>query len=111
MELFDKSQYTSQNHPLAINIGRVLREKAGKHLPRPVVAFLERLIHQREINDILYRYGHLAGKDFLEALVKEFQLDIDWVHAERLPESGRCIFVSNHPLGGLDGISLSYMLA
>ena len=111
MELFDKSQYTSQNHPLAINIGRVLREKAGKHLPRPIIAFLERLIHQREINDILYRHGHLAGKDFLEALVKEFQLDIDWVHAERLPASGRCIFVSNHPLGGLDGISLSYMLA
>lgn len=111
MELFDKSQYTSQNHPLAINIGRVLREKAGKHLPRPVIAFLERLIHQREINDILYRHGHLAGKDFLEALVKEFRLDIDWVHAERLPASGRCIFVSNHPLGGLDGISLSYMLA
>lgn len=111
MESFDKSQYTSQNHPLAINIGRVLREKAGKNLPRPVVSLLERIIHQREINDILYRHGHLAGKDFLEALVKEFQLDIDWVHAERLPESGRCIFVSNHPLGGLDGISLSYMLA
>ena len=92
MELFDKSQYTSQNHPLAINIGRVLREKAGKHLPRPVIAFLERLIHQREINDILYRHGHLAGKDFLEALVKEFQLDIDWVQG-RAPASIRQVYL------------------
>lgn len=111
MESFDKSLYTSQDHPLAINIGRVLREKAGKNLPRPVISLLERIIHQREINDILYRHGHLAGKDFLEALVKEFKLDIDWVYPERLPASGRCLFVSNHPLGGLDGISLSYMLA
>lgn len=111
MESFDKSLYTSQDHPLAINIGRVLREKAGKNLPRPVISLLERIIHQREINDILYRHGHLAGKDFLEALVKEFRLDIDWVYPERLPASGRCLFVSNHPLGGLDGISLSYMLA
>ena len=108
--LTEQPQYSSQDHPLAIHIGKVLEEKAGKRLPPFVLRLLERIIHQREINDILYRYGHLDGMDFLEALMGEFAVTTEWVHPERLPESGRCIFVCNHPLGGMDGISLSYML-
>ena len=88
----------------------MLEEKAGKRLPPFVLRLLERIIHQREINDVLYRYGHLDGMDFLEALMGEFAVTTEWVYPERLPESGRCIFVCNHPLGGMDGISLSYML-
>ena len=42
--------------------------------------------------------------------VLEPYLSLDWVHPERLPEHGRCIFASNHPLGGMDGIAISYML-
>lgn len=108
--LTEQAQYSSQDHPLAIHIGKVLEEKVGKHLPPFVLRPLERLIHQREINDILYRYGHLDGLDFLEALMGEFAVTAEWVHPERLPESGRCIFACNHPLGGMDGISLSYMI-
>ena len=108
--LTEQPQYSSQDHPLAIHIGKVLEEKAGKRLPPFALRLLERIIHQREINDILYRYGHLDGMDFLEALMGEFAVTTEWVHPERLPESGRCIFVCNHPLGGMDGISLSYML-
>ena len=108
--LTEQPQYSSQDHPLAIHIGKVLEEKAGKRLPPFVLRLLERIIHQREINDVLYRYGHLDGMDFLEALMGEFAVTTEWVHPEHLPESGRCIFVCNHPLGGMDGISLSYML-
>ena len=96
--LTEQPQYSSQHHPLAIHIGKVLEEKAGKRLPPFVLRLLERIIHQREINDILYRYGHLDGMDFLEALMGEFAVTTEWVHPERLPESGRCIFVCNHPL-------------
>lgn len=111
MPTFDKSLYTPERHPLSVHIGEIIKRNLGKQLPRPVVALLERIIHQREINDILYRYGHLEGADFLDGLVEEFKLDIDWVHPERLPEDGRVIFACNHPLGGMDGIGLSYLLA
>ena len=107
---FDKAAYTPQDHPYAIHVGEVIEEKVHRRLPAPILRTLERVIHQREINDILYRYSHLEGMDFLEALVGEFRLDLDWVHPERLPEHGRCIFASNHPLGGMDGIAISYML-
>lgn len=107
---FDKAAYTPQDHPYAIHVGEVIEEKVHRRLPTPILRTLERVIHQREINDILYRYSHLEGMDFLEALVGEFRLDLGWVHPERLPEHGRCIFASNHPLGGMDGIAISYML-
>ena len=94
---FDKAAYTPQNHPYAIHVGEVIEEKVHRRLPAPILRTLERIIHQREINDILYRYSHLEGMDFLEALVGEFRLDLDWVHPERLPEHGRCIFASNRP--------------
>lgn len=29
---------------------------------------------------------------------------------ENLPENGKCTFVSNHPLGGQDGVALGYIL-
>lgn len=108
--LTEQAQYSSQQHPLAIHIGPIIKEKLGRDLPRPVLRTLERIIHQREINDILYRYGHLEGKAFLAALMQEFQVQVDWVHAERLPEQGRALFVCNHPLGGMDGIALSHLL-
>lgn len=108
--LTEHPDYSSQHHPLAIHIGEVLEAKLGKKLPSFVLRTLERIIHQREINDILYRYGHLEGRDFLAALMGEFEVSTEWVHPERLPEDGRCIFACNHPLGGMDGIALSYML-
>lgn len=108
--LTEHPDYTSQHHPLAIHIGEVLEAKVGKRLPRPILRTLERIIHQREINDVLYRYGHLEGRDFLAGLMQEFRLTTEWVHPERLPENGRCIFVCNHPLGGMDGITLCHML-
>ena len=74
--LTEQPQYSSQDHPLAIHIGKVLEEKAGKRLPPFVLRLLERIIHQREINDVLYRYGHLGGMDFLEALMGEFAVKV-----------------------------------
>ena len=44
--LTEQPQYSSQDHPLAIHIGKVLEEKAGKRLPPFVLRLLERIIHR-----------------------------------------------------------------
>lgn len=93
-----------------IHIGEIIQRLSGRKLPQPLIRLLERLIHQDEINDILDRYGHLEGVDFMTALVGYFHVDIDWNGADRLPSDKRCLFVSNHPLGGLDGICLSHLI-
>ena len=97
-----------------IDVKEVLHQKAPKmaqKIPRFVVNYLIRLIHQDEINDLVIRYHHLDGVAFMQALVKEFDLTLE-VHGEEcLPTDGeRYIFAANHPLGGLDGICLAALL-
>jgi putative hemolysin len=97
-----------------IDVKDVLRQKAptlaGK-IPAFVVNYLIRIIHQDELNDILTRHAALEGVAFMQALVREFDLTLRLTGEEHLPADGHnCLFVSNHPLGGLDGICLAAML-
>lgn len=104
----------SQNSAFRIDIERVLRDKAPKHynkIPRFFVNWLKRTLHQEDINGILERNEGLEGVDFMRALVdKEFRLTLHARGEERVPPTGRFVFASNHPLGGLDGICLSALL-
>lgn len=104
----------NQRSAFRIDIDRILRDKASKHynkIPRFFVNWLKRTLHQEDINGILERNHGLEGVDFMQALVdKEFQLTLDPRGEENIPDSGRFVFASNHPLGGLDGICLSAFL-
>ncbi|HCC51922.1 MAG TPA: glycerol acyltransferase [Porphyromonadaceae bacterium] len=88
-----------------------LKDKADK-IPGFVVNYLIRIIHQDEINEIIRKYQDLQGVEFMEALVKDyFKVRLHIKHEENLPPGeGRYIFVANHPLGGFDGICLSYFI-
>lgn len=97
-----------------IDVREVLRTKAPnvlKRTPAFVVDYLIRTIHQDELNDILHRYAALEGVAFMNALVREFDLTLNLIGKENMPvDGGRYLFVSNHPLGGLDGICLAALL-
>ena len=108
--LTEQPQYSSQDHPLAIHIGKVLEEKAGKRLPPFVLRLLERIIHQREINDVLYRYGHLDGMDFLEALMGEFAVTTEWYTPSACPSRGAASSSATIRWVVWTAFSLSYML-
>ena len=98
---------------IQINIREIVREKAPntfRKIPDFVFRYLERTIHQNEINDILIRFHDLQGVDFMNALVEYFGVKLTVSGLEQIPTSGRYIFASNHPLGGLDGICLSSLL-
>lgn len=82
---------------------------AGK-IPRFIVNYLIRTIHQDELNDILTRYHDKDGVDFMKELIGYFDLTLELVNEENIPAEGRYIFASNHPLGGLDGICLSAVI-
>ena len=59
-------------------------------------------------NKIYDRNKHLSDLDFLNALLDEFQIkfEIPEEDLKRLPKNGAYITISNHPLGGIDGILL-----
>ena len=60
------------------------------------------------INKFYNRNKHLQGVDFLDKILDEFQIkfEIPEEDLKRLPKEGAYITVSNHPLGGIDGILL-----
>ncbi|MFP4467493.1 MAG: 1-acyl-sn-glycerol-3-phosphate acyltransferase [Bacteroidales bacterium] len=105
---------TYQQKQQLIDIDKVLRSKAGgayRFIPGPLVRYLKRIVHQDEINQALEDYRDLTGLEFIERVLTErFELDIEVVNEENIPSSGRYIVVSNHPLGGLDGMALMHVV-
>ncbi|MFD0990369.1 GNAT family N-acyltransferase [Mariniflexile jejuense] len=60
------------------------------------------------LNKFYKRHKHLEGVEFLDKILDEFQIkfEIPEEDLKRLPKDGAYITVSNHPLGGIDGILL-----
>jgi putative hemolysin len=69
---------------------------------------LIKLLKISTINNIYNRNKHLKDLEFLNALLDEFQIkfEIPEEDLKRLPKNGAYITISNHPLGGIDGILL-----
>ena len=66
-----------------------------------------------DINEVYNKFGKLEGVDFIDAILKEFQVTVDYYEEElkRIPKEGPFITVSNHPLGGIDGIILIKLIS
>ncbi len=97
-----------------INVKRVFYNKNSKlapFIPGFLYRYLERIIHQEEINQFLKEYGNRYNIDFIEAAIKEFNVTIHIEGAENIPKKGRYIIAANHPLGGFDGIVLMKIIS
>lgn len=92
-----------------INIREVVgskNEKFAKKVPAFIYRWLTKLLHVKEMNSFMEVNGHLKGLDFLNVVIKYLNIQFNITGIENLPKGNRNIFVSNHPLGGLDGILL-----
>ncbi|WP_445956627.1 GNAT family N-acyltransferase [Yeosuana sp.] len=69
---------------------------------------LMKLLKISTLNDFYKKNKHLSGVEFLDSILDEFQIkfEIPEEDLKRLPKDGAYITVSNHPLGGIDGILL-----
>ncbi len=99
-----------------IDIDSILREKMGakaKFVPAPFVRWLRHIIHQDEVNRYLWESRHLSGTEWLEECVRYLDMTLIVDGMENLPDKddGRLYtFVSNHPLGGEDGVALGAII-
>lgn len=99
-----------------IDIDGILRDKMGakaKFVPRPLVSWLRHIIHQEEVNRYLWESRHLSGTEWLEECVRYLDMTLVLEGEENLPakDDGRLYtFVSNHPLGGEDGVALGAII-
>lgn len=92
-----------------VDIDAIIKSKNAtlyKWLPGFVLRYIKRIVHENEINDIMSRIGHLHGLPFVKAALNELGATVKVEGLENIPKEGPCIIASNHPFGGLDGVTL-----
>ena len=99
--------------PLQFDIRAIVKRKAPKaHVPEFILRYLERITHIKEMNAFLRRHPDARDYEFIRLTVSEelgCTASIDGI--ENIPTDDRpVIFVSNHPLGGLDGMIIARMI-
>lgn len=106
----------ANNEVLRIDVDKILQSKMGdkaKRVPRFLVSWLKRRLHQDEVNAFLEKEGDIQGVPWVEDVVEYLGMKLVIEGEENLPSSEdpkRYTFVSNHPLGGLDGVALGAVL-
>jgi len=103
----------TNNTLFLIDVDKILRTKASKYykyIPKFVVSYLKRIVHQDELNIFLDESKDKVGVDFLEASLDFLDMKLEVKGLENIPKDQLYTFVSNHPLGGQDGVALGYIL-
>ncbi len=93
--------------PVKIDVDEIFRNKNPRLyrlLPGFILGYIKRTIHQDKINEALENYKDEYGLDFIRVILERMGIDYAVRGEENIPRGGRNIFVSNHPLGGLDGM-------
>ena len=99
-----------------IDIDQILKGKMGpkaKFVPGFMVSWLKRIAHQDQVNAFLWESRDKVGVDWLEECVKYLDMTLKIEGKENLPspdDKRLYTFVSNHPLGGEDGVALGAII-
>lgn len=102
----------SVRQPQILDLEKVIESKAGKKakkIPKFVIKWFRNFMHLDYINGYL-KEGYV-GVEFCENCLKYLGVEIEVKGIENLPKDGRTYtFVSNHPLGAIDGVTLGAVI-
>lgn len=99
-----------------IDLDKIIASKMGsrsRYVPEFLVSWLKKTIHEDEVNRYLWSSRNLKGTEWLEECVRYLDMTLDLVGVENLPpkdDGKHYTFVSNHPLGGADGVALGAII-
>lgn len=105
----EKKHEHTEETPKFVDIEKAIASKNPKLLkvlPRFLLNYITRTVHQHELNDAVHRNRGSFSHDFVDAAMQEFGVKTKVIGLENIPAHGGVIVASNHPLGGLDGIAL-----
>ena len=97
----------NNNSGLHVDVDKILESKnpaLKKIIPRFALTWLKKIIHQDELNYFIAKYKDLKDEKLIAAWLEYINVKYRVIGAENIPAAGKHFFVSNHPLGGLDGI-------
>ncbi|MCC5922855.1 MAG: 1-acyl-sn-glycerol-3-phosphate acyltransferase [Crocinitomicaceae bacterium] len=110
MEEAEKSQDSSKK---LIDIKGVIGSKNPKLLkrtPKFVVKYLQRILHETDVNDFVSKHQNASPIEFCLAVMEKFNIDVTVSGLENIPAEKGAILAINHPLGGMDAMALVTVL-
>lgn len=104
-----------ENNEKLIDIRKVIGDKNPnllKILPNFVINYIKNIVHEDEINAHIANNKDIFGVQFVEnTLFDLFGVKIQYQGLENLKKSERFIVAANHPMGGLDGLAIMYVVS
>lgn len=105
----------SRNKDLKVDLYAVIAsksERVAKCTPKFILSWLKKIVHQDELNEILRFSNGAIDVDFAYKTLQwlNAKSNVKFTDRESLQTDKRYIFVSNHPLGGLDGLIMISVL-
>ena len=94
--------------PKFIDIDKVIKsknERLYKWMPGFLLRYIKKIVHEKDVNQILYDYRDVKNAAFCESIIQRFKVRVSIEGIENIPKKGRVTLVANHPLGGLDALS------
>jgi len=92
-----------------INVRKIMSSRSPrlyKWIPGFIIRYIERIVHQDEINDFIKTHHNSQNQQFCADVVKYLNITYEIKGLERIPKEGKCVLAMNHPLGGMDAIIL-----
>lgn len=99
--------------PLQFDIRAILKRKApNARVPEFLIRYLERITHIEQMNAFLRAHTTEKDYDFIKLVLdEELGCTASISGTENIPTDNKpVLFVSNHPLGGLDGMIIAQMI-
>lgn len=89
-----------------------LAQGAARHLSKPMVGLLRKVVCEAEVNATLAALEGYTGFEFIEHALERFDLSYSVANTDRenIPVDGPVVIVANHPLGALDALSLLQLI-
>lgn len=92
-----------------IDVRKIIKSKNPtlyKWLPGLFVRYLERILHQKDINQFLRDNKDNYNIDFCVSVMKYLNTEVTITGIENIPKSGKIVLAMNHPLGGMDAMAI-----
>ena len=96
-----------------IDVKKVISDKNPKllkRLPKFIVKYLQRILHEKDVNQFIHAHRNDSPIEFCLSVMKKFNITLSVSGEENVPEKGGAVLAVNHPLGGMDAMALVTVL-
>ena len=92
---------------MKIDVETIIYSKTSGYVPKILITFLKKIIHQDDMNAIIKQNSEKSGVEFACAVLDCFNISTSAAGLENIPQNEKLIFVSNHPLGALEALAIA----